>query len=332
MRYSSSSAAISGALLIAIFQVDTDSRLDYGYAAVTVLFLSVVTMLIQLIINYKCDSHNRLAAYRRLIGAEMVDGPDSSIPPPFIVENMHNATITQASKFAFARHKKFPLSNYNYLVSFDFCMSHLNEVYQNNEFRFEYFEKPKFGKKGIFAGMSSEEVEREVAKAFPRKVKFDREYADVPRDDEVSPFKWRDFFHQLITFSSSSGSWSFPTFVNGMMSAIVVGEFFFSFLLLINYYIQRAELTTIGSFAVSGLIFSVYTCLFLVFIHLFKSNAFFYHQLMFGSKTISSHFRRFLPYRLLYITTLYKQAEPFYIGTPWKAAHGEHDELFEQYS
>lgn len=237
MRYSSLVVAVSGGIFAAIIQFNTNgmvaetadqSTADNYLYPLSLIILANITLLIQLIINYKCSSHNRLAAYRNLISSE-----------------------TEASSNVSSKIGLPPATG------FDVCMDHLNATYADNFFDFSNVSGRFFERRGIFArfklkkddagkDIADDRLDRFVARAFPSFVKFHKcgldekykSYGMDRHDSDVMPYLgvFPMLLAMMVGFYPRKGTWQFPNYVNRMIVFIVLMELIVAGNALYNLY------------------------------------------------------------------------------------------------
>lgn len=302
MRYGSTAAAISGSLCVAIasFKIEPDK---FNIASIMIITLANVTLFIHLIINYKCASHNRLAAYRNLIAAERFDeAPNSK--------------------------KSIRPDPCEPAVAFDVCMDHLNHTYAENKFDLDTV-KGEFCRKGVFKGLENESILKFISKAFPTKVKFWRGGKEIDgyRKSCHSDVVWRwgalifFFFALMPGRYKRKGTWSFPDQINRMMGFIVLVEILGS-----GYLFFKSEIT----WSNDPLIFSGYIIQGMVSVALLQLVSVQWQELMIGGKRIFSYFVQFVPFRIVYIEQMFgfddlkigesikEKYSIYFVGTEWK--------------
>lgn len=297
-RYSSIVIALSGGALFAVFRnFDSPNHLMNAFAAI---FFAIITLALQLIINYRCNSHNRLAAYRNLIASEQFQG----MPAPGSQMNKSDAHPA---------------------VAFDVCMDHLNHTYNQGEFRFDFVKDPiRFAREGVFKGLSENDdgVDRIVAKAFPKFVEFpDRPaYNDKSferQDDNVARDFWgalRSYFAIICFRRRYDSTWSFPPYINLAISLIVILSLFSSSISMSFAWAGSESLSWIVIFYLS-----LYFSLIIIFLWFFYKNAISLQEIMIGCSTIYCYFKQFIPFRLIYINQKYgNEIKPYFLGIPWK--------------
>lgn len=302
MRYSSTAVAISGTIFAAIASFE-EKLGQNGLVPVTLLALANVTLFIQLIINYKCSSHNRLAAYRNLIAAERFDE-----------EAIEKGVIKRDEEPA---------------VAFDVCMNHLNHTYAKGEFDFDLVKGEFFGRKGVFGKLTGEhDIDLFVSGAFPRKVKHFEGAAGVNYGAKrQADYVWRwlaipFFLFCLMTgLYKRKGTWSFPDQVNRMIGFIVLME-----LTVAGYFFVEKPI----SWSSSPLSFSTVLALVAIAVILLQNVSIQWQELMIGGKRIFSYFVQFVPFRMIYIKQMFglqapgddRAADPthitYFVGTEWE--------------
>lgn len=297
MRYSSTAVAISGSIFAAIagFKLTQDPN---GLASVMLLALANMTLFIQLIINYKCSSHNRLAAYRNLIAAERFDE-----------EKIEEITRNDPSDPA---------------VAFDVCMDHLNHTYAEGTFDFTSVEGEFFARKGVFKKLDGkDDIDLFVSEAFPRKVKHlygpaMGKYGKMRHADNVWRWCAIPFFVLCLMTGlyRRKGTWSFPDPINRMMGFIVTMEISVA----IYFYLEEPI-----TWADNPLTFSAFVALVLIGLTLLHNVSVQWQELMIGGKRIFSYFVQFVPFRMIYIKQMFGLQEvteathiAYFVGTAWE--------------
>ncbi|QBF30063.1 hypothetical protein [Thalassococcus sp. S3] len=300
MRYSTVTVTVSSsalALLMGGIPQLTAGTSTYLLPIALILLVSI-TMLIQLAINYKCASHNRLTAYRSLISAE---------------------------KFAFPPDVKEREKDFDPATSFSVCMDLLNYTYATGKFDFTSVNGEFFARKGIFAELDIDppnDIDRYVAYSFPRFVTFPDKPEDYgrPRNDaEVWRSVWAffRFFSMLAGLYKQKATWGFPDVVNRMISYIVLIEFgAFAY-----YWYSAAWKGPIWAAAYKGCpqADALLLALFSVSTILLWRVSIEWQELMIGGKRIYNYFVQFVPFRMIYLKGMYDdKLKPYYAGTPWR--------------
>lgn len=181
---------------------------------VVLISIAVMTEFIQMIINYKCRSHNRIAGYRGLIASEKFDN-EGEIPSD-------------------VREKFDPA------VSFDVCMDHMNNAYAKGEIDLSFVEGERFARKGVFLDLADdpEAIDRFVLEAYPSKLTiFGKNIENITRHDAAVRGGWGAFLALVRLVAGASGrrrgTWDLPLYVNAMISTIVLVEIIGSVALLL---------------------------------------------------------------------------------------------------
>lgn len=293
-------------LLIFVLRIDVsklvgvEKDIYYLKLSFVLILISIFTLSIQIIINYKCASHNRLAAYRNLLAAEVVKNGKSSGSNKFI-------------------------------VSFDVCMDHLNHCISNKILDLGFVSGELFERSGIFSKLSghSTAIDEVVAESFPVlvDVKIKNKYYVVKRHDfDVC----RCFVLSLIKYiciiyfglyKNGKSSWDFPARINGMVSFIVFLEFGSSI------YFRWG----VGCFVDAN--FFSFLFLVMVALVLMHKVAIEVQDLLIGGKRISSYFCQFIPFRLMHLVEFFGgDVKPYYVGKPWEQEYiGTYSKLSKAY-
>ncbi len=296
MRYSSTAVAISGTVLLIIVS-NKAGNVPVFTASFCLLLLSALTQMIHSLVLYKCDSHNRLAAYRHIISCEVI--------------NTENGA-------------PYTTSNDEQLVGFDFCISSLNRVYATRTLKLSWLQDAEFATEGIFKQFSEDksEIYQWIASGFPEItiVGTDPDQiitttnADVDINDHLFPYI-SDFFGKIL---SRSGSWGFPSFVNRVVFSISLAEIIISFILFGDGLISTNHTLEMLMYII---LYTSVLCIMIWFnIKILKQNLRFYRQIIVGSRRISSYLIQFLPFRLIYINGKlgrFPPIKPYYIGGDW---------------
>lgn len=294
MRYSSTAVAVSGSIFAAIagFKLNADPN---GIASVMLLTLANMTLFIHLIINYKCASHNRLAAYRNLIAAERFDEDK-------IGQINRDEQVDPA-------------------VGFDVCMDHLNHTYAEGKFDFTIVRGEFFSRKGVFGKLEGpNDIDLFVSESFSRKVKkFDGPAGDSYGKTRHADNVWRWFAIPILPFLmlgvyKRKGTWSFPDPINRMMVFIVTME-----LAVAGYFFFKEPIT----WSCNPMILSGFIALSVVSVILLHTVSVQWQELMIGGKRIFSYFVQFVPFRMIYIKQMFGLQEEdthiaYFVGTEWE--------------
>jgi hypothetical protein len=264
--------------------------------------LANVTLFIQLIISYKCASHNRLTAYRNLIAAERFD-----------------------EKVAKALDRQGP---YDPAVAFDVCMDHLNHTYAEGVFDFNVVRGEFYERKGVFRKLKgSNDIDLFVSEAFPKHVKFKGiegiEYGRSRHSDNVWWWLAIPFFLFCLMpgFYKRKGTWQFPDHVNRMIGFIVLAE-----LSVAGFFFFKNS----ASWGDNPLSFFALVTQFGISLILLQQVSLQWQELMIGGKRIFSYFVQFVPFRMIYIKQMFGfdgaevngSQDPehitYFVGTEWE--------------
>lgn len=311
-RYTTATFSISSGALIAILKFGGDETIG----PLAIFFVATVTCYIHRIINYKCDSHNRLVAYKSIISSEMLFKGDEDDKKKYPKDRVNGATNENEDQY----------------VAFAFCIGQMNEVKGHGMLNMSIFRKYHFfssipvSQPPIISrdinGFSyyPDELQREkyVAEGYnPRKVKI-KDFCDgSSREIDNSKIPVEEIWRRIkILFlsqkRSSDQTWNFPIYIGKMLLFLVFCQIFAAGALLVSEYCSIRE-------AVEDVLWidraSIIACLPLslwLVIIMWKNGTFLY-ELMHGYKTIDKYIRKLMPFRLMYIAEMTQGDRPYLI-------------------
>lgn len=339
MRYSTTAVAVSGALFAALISIRSPEIIHF--LPLIIITLSNITLFMVVIINYKCSSHNRLAAYRQIISSECFD-EDFKDSVKFLKSTRADPAI-----------------------SFDVCMDHLNNTYAKQHFDFNIVKGEFFARKGVFRKLDGpHDIDKFVAEAFPSKIRLSGAegivYGKIRHDSlvkrKIFPALWFLAIFLMPGRHPIKGTWQFPDKINRTLCFIVILEFFVSFGIFCNeitkyqnskFATQEIIYVSLSSFCneitknqspnfITQDILAIILYIFelIIFIRLLQQVSIEWQELMIGGKRIFSYFVQFVPFRMIYLKQMlgyfdHDQKNPmplhisYFIGTEWEFDNNE---------
>lgn len=301
--------------------------------AIILFLVATLTLLMLILINYKCASHNRFAAYLNLISAE---------------------------KFS---HEPGP--NAPYAVSFGYCMERLNRVLAEKTMDFSTVKGEFFRRQGVFKGLNGSAIDRVVARSYSRNInvigiepidlkdgdannearwKEELCYAKSDRSDGFLESRWYQIPRtigaaNLLLWGSwpkrewmKKASWRLPTYINRIVIMLSLAQATTAMVIfsiekswcnsgVCKKHFHQLEWLCFPFFDVSCFIsFLIGLLLILVYFRLFAKCVEDWMQLTFGARRIHELFLQLLPFRMIYLRDLYDtdyyQCKPYYAGLP----------------
>lgn len=336
MAYGASAITLSGAAFAALLRLNDASNILFSHAVVIV---ANVTILIMIIINYKCSTYNRLIGYRHLLTSEHFDWPEA------VATTADGTAPDQKTKLG-------RLPDNEKVISYDVCMEHINHVYDTEKFSFDSLKGEFFARKGVFSNLNDKDdprlIEKYVAQAFPKRVTFmrlgtmevDKEVQSVTRFDDNIMYG-RDFTgrykHILSAYSNlrylpslafaadqdpkagkngqlanRKGSWKFPEYINRIVLYVVFIELFVVLLEIVTLPFEALSMDARaipndrigGALGEGGRFATLYALLLLQFvigIYLLAIVSRYWQELSFGCRRSFAFFLQFLPFRMIYL-------------------------------
>lgn len=314
LRYSTAGIAFSGSAGLLLVRGLDEHASDLG-AAAAVMSILLLTSMFHVLINYKCDSHNRLVAYRSLIACENIE--------------------------AFGERKPY-LSDNDQLTAFSFCIGYVNSIYKSKRFNVRLFSGFQIDNmsRGIFYGTHSADRERYAASGFPLDVRaygFSEGRCEkaISKSEPMErwPIDMRIYVVMYITVMlrrtsllsgielkkkdresyqlAAGGTWPFPVYVARFFTVLLGLEFG---LFLIYGYQAYNSGEAHWHHGLNLAFVCLIVILFVAFAASRRKSMMMLVEMMAGHRMIDAYFRQFLPFRLMYVSQITGGRRPSYLG------------------